>query len=112
MPRAPQSRALLAGRPLAKRRVFSARVSRTRSMPRRRLISTRLTFGTGREPAPGRLPDEGVGGGEIGRAAAGGAIRSSAAAMRGEEGQGLGGSEVAGIVGQGHAAQVAASGTA
>src|ERR1700754_1957101 len=47
MPRAPQSRALLAGRPLAKRSVFSIRMSRIRSMPLRRAISTRLTFGTG-----------------------------------------------------------------
>src|SRR3712207_6733316 len=34
MPRAPQRRALLAGRPRAKRSVLSASVSRTRSMPR------------------------------------------------------------------------------
>src|SRR5262245_46113440 len=47
MPRAPHSSALLAGRPLAKRSVFSIRMSRIRSMPFRRLISTRLTRGTG-----------------------------------------------------------------
>ena len=47
MPRAPQSSALLAGKPLAKRSVFSIRMSRIRSMPLSRLISTRLTRGTG-----------------------------------------------------------------
>src|SRR5919112_4181353 len=47
MPRAPQSRALLAGSPRAKRAVLSARMSRIRSMPRNRLISTRFTLGTG-----------------------------------------------------------------
>src|SRR5215813_10763341 len=43
MPRAPQSSALLAGRPLAKRSVFSIRMSRIRSMPLSRKRSTRLT---------------------------------------------------------------------
>ena len=47
MPRAPQSSALLAGRPAAKRRVFSSSVSRERSMPFRSGSATRLTFGTG-----------------------------------------------------------------
>src|ERR1700733_15828920 len=47
MPRAPQSKALLAGRPSAKRSVFSIRMSRIRSMPLSRPISTRLTRGTG-----------------------------------------------------------------
>ena len=42
MPRAPQSRALLAGRPSAKRSVFS----RIRSTPLSRNSSTRLTRGT------------------------------------------------------------------
>src|SRR6185312_12714872 len=43
MPRAPQSRALLAGRPLANRSEFSIRMSRIRSMPLSRKRSTRLT---------------------------------------------------------------------
>src|SRR4051794_3914747 len=47
MPRAPQSSALLAGRPLAKRSVFSIKMSRRRSMPLSRPSSTRLTRGTG-----------------------------------------------------------------
>ena len=42
-------------------------MSRTRSMPLSSDISTRLTRGTGASRAPSRLPDEGVGGGEIGR---------------------------------------------
>ena len=47
MPRAPQSSALFAGRPLANRSVFSIRMSRIRSMPLSRPRSTRLTRGTG-----------------------------------------------------------------
>ncbi len=47
MPRAPHSSALLAGRPSAKRSVFSIRMSRIRSMPLSRPRSTRLTRGTG-----------------------------------------------------------------
>src|ERR1700712_3071808 len=47
MPRAPHNSALLAGYPLAKRSVFSIRMSRIRSMPLSRLSSTRLTRGTG-----------------------------------------------------------------
>src|SRR5439155_23253686 len=47
MPLAPHRRALLAGRPLANRRVFSIRISRVWSMPRRSSISTRLTLETG-----------------------------------------------------------------
>ena len=43
MPRAPQSSTLLAGRPAAKRSVLSTRMSRTRSTPRIRPMSTRLT---------------------------------------------------------------------
>src|SRR5579863_5964223 len=46
MPRAPHSSALLAGSPLAKRSVFSIRMSRIRSIPFRRPMSTRLTRGT------------------------------------------------------------------
>src|SRR5258706_7908754 len=47
MPRAPHSSALLAGSPLAKRAVFSIRISRIRSIPLSRPRSTRLTRGTG-----------------------------------------------------------------
>src|ERR1700732_1578611 len=47
MPRAPHSSALLAGYPLAKRSVFSIRMSRNRSMPLSSPISTRLTRCTG-----------------------------------------------------------------
>src|ERR1700742_2517508 len=47
MPRAPHNSALLAGRPSAKRSVFSIRMSRNRSIPLSRPRSTRLTRGTG-----------------------------------------------------------------
>src|SRR3954454_6788895 len=47
MPRAPHNSALLAGRPSAKRSVFSIKISRMRSMPLSRNSSTRLTRGTG-----------------------------------------------------------------
>ena len=47
MPRAPHNSALFAGRPRAKRSVFSIRMSRIRSTPFSRSSSTRLTFGTG-----------------------------------------------------------------
>src|SRR5437763_6748444 len=47
MPRAPHSSALFAGRPSAKRSVFSIRMSRIRSMPLSKPSSTRLTLGTG-----------------------------------------------------------------
>ena len=70
MPRAPQSSALLAGRPRAKRSVFSTRRSRTRSMPLSSDISTRLTRRTGASRAVG-VPDKGLGGGEFRRVRAG-----------------------------------------
>ena len=66
MPRAPHSSALLAGRPLANRSVFSNRRSRTRSIPLSRPISTRFTFGTGASVCASARHDEGVGGPEIG----------------------------------------------
>src|SRR6516225_4154227 len=47
MPRAPHKSALFAGKPLAKRSVFSTRTSRTQSIPLSSDISTRLTRGTG-----------------------------------------------------------------
>src|SRR5580658_2877849 len=43
MPRAPHNSALFAGRPRAKRSVFSTKRSRTRSIPLRSDMSTRLT---------------------------------------------------------------------
>src|SRR5262249_34852448 len=46
MPRAPQSSALLAGRPLANRSGFLIRISRIPSMPWSRVSSTRLTRAT------------------------------------------------------------------
>ena len=52
MPRAPHSSALLAGRPRAKRSVFSTRRSRTRSMPLSSDMSTRLTAATGASRRP------------------------------------------------------------
>ena len=66
MPRAPHSSALLAGRPLAKRSVFSISTSRTRSMPLSSDISTRLTRATGAS-RPSGCQTIGVGGGEIGQ---------------------------------------------
>ena len=58
MPRAPQSRALLAGRPAAKRCVFSKSVSRERSIPFKSGRATRLTFGTGCKARRVGMPDE------------------------------------------------------
>src|SRR5256885_1467884 len=82
MPRAPQSSALFAGRPLAKRSVFSISVSRTRSMPLSSVIWTRLTRGTGtsREPCACQMKAsaESKSEFEFGR----GASRSSASAIR------------------------------
>ena len=55
IPRAPHRSALLAGKPRAKRWVFSTRRSRTRSMPRRSERSTRLTRAIGaRSPRSAR----------------------------------------------------------
>ena len=67
MPRAPHSSALLAGRPAAKRRVLSSRMSRTRSMP---TSSSERHVGDRRDRAQlVRLgfPDERVGGVEVDR---------------------------------------------
>ena len=47
IPRAPHRSALLAGKPFAKRSVFSTSTSRTRSMPLSSDISTRFTRATG-----------------------------------------------------------------
>ena len=66
MPRAPHSRALLAGRPSAKRRGVVDRISRTRSMPRSRSDVDAVDLGDrGKAPA-GCVPHEGVGGVELG----------------------------------------------
>src|SRR6266446_6643998 len=53
IPRAPQSSALLAGRPRVKRSVFSTRMSRIRSIPLSSDMWTRLTCGTGSSPRSG-----------------------------------------------------------
>src|SRR5262249_45107651 len=88
MPRAPQSRALLAGRPLAKRSVFSIRMSRIRSMPFNRKRSTRLTRLTslnrpfGCQTKASALPKDPAAAGGGALADKSGAIASSARAMR------------------------------
>ena len=68
MPRAPHSSALLAGRPSAKRSVFSIRMSRIAVDALEQARSTRLTRGTGAS-ASIRMPDKGVGGAEESAAA-------------------------------------------
>ena len=65
MPRAPQSRALLAGRPAAKRSVLASRMSRTRSMPTRSCQRHPGDLGDRAQLLRLRLPDEGVGGAEV-----------------------------------------------
>ena len=82
MPRAPHSSALLAGRPLAKRSVFSISMSRTRSMPLSSVISTRLTRGTGHEPRPCGCQMKASAAAKSGSACGRGASRSSASAIR------------------------------
>ncbi len=72
MPRAPHSMALLAGRPRAKRSVFSTRIVFWRSTPCSSPISTRETLGTGREMPLLRMPDEGVRAVEVERRRRGG----------------------------------------
>jgi hypothetical protein len=79
--RAPQQR-VVGRQALGEAAVFSISVSRARSMPRSSTISTRFTRGRG-QPWPLRVPDKGVGGGEVGRLRGrAGASRSSAAAIR------------------------------
>ena len=82
MPRAPHSSALLAGRPRAKRWVFSTRRSRTRSIPRRSEMSTRLTRATGASAPLSARQMKASAASKSGFAGAGGARRSSASAMR------------------------------
>ena len=67
MPLAPHNRALLAGKPEAKRSVFSMRMSRTRSIPLSSSSATELTFLTGCSVSSGRMPDEGVAALEVAR---------------------------------------------
>ena len=71
MPRAPHSSALLAGRPSAKRRVFSSSVSRAASMPLSSDSGTLAILADRQQAALGRLPDERV-------ARAGAAVRHRA----------------------------------
>ena len=59
MPRAPHSSALLAGRPRAKRWVFSTRRSRTRSIPRRSRKVDAVDARNRRQRLAVRAPDEG-----------------------------------------------------
>ncbi len=76
MPRAPHSNALLAGSPLVNRSVFSIRMSRIRSTPLSRPISTRLTRGTGARRPSGcqtkasAAPSDSAGSAAAGEAAA------------------------------------------
>src|SRR5919109_3262532 len=82
MPRAPQSSALLAGSPRANRSVFSTSVSRMRSIPLSRDISTRLTSATGVSRRPCGCQANASAAAKSGGVGAPGASRSSAAAMR------------------------------
>src|SRR5215211_6014794 len=82
MPRAPHKSALLAGRPRAKRSVFSTSMSRTRSMPLSSDISTRLTRAIGVRRRPSGCQTKASAAAKSGVAGARGARRSSAAAMR------------------------------
>src|SRR5262245_50807489 len=82
MPRAPQRSALLAGRPRAKRSVFSTSTSRMRSMPLSSDISTRLTLATGTSLRPSGCQENASAAANRGAGAASGASRSSAAAIR------------------------------
>src|SRR5664279_218190 len=82
MPRAPHSNALLAGRPLAKRSVFSTSTSRTRSMPLSSDISTRLTRLTGASRRPSGCHTKASAAAKSVSGARCGASRSSAPAMR------------------------------
>src|SRR6185437_4553926 len=81
IPRAPQSSALLAGRPRANRSVFSTSMSRTRSTPFKSDISTRLTCGTGAS-RPSGCQIKASAASRSGAALDGGASRSSATAIR------------------------------
>ena len=82
MPRAPHSSTLLAGSPLAKRRVLSSNMSRTRSIPWSRSRSTRLTFFTGSRYWLSACQTKASAASRSLAGAGLGAKRSSAAAMR------------------------------
>ena len=86
MPRAPQRSALLAGRPRAKRRVLSIRMSRTRSMPCSRARSTRLTRRTGTSRFAVAENTKASAASKSGGLGGVGVRRSSAAAMRSSRG--------------------------
>src|SRR5262249_38396621 len=81
MPRAPQSNALLAGKPLGKRPVFLTRTSGTRSIPFRSDISTRFTWATGAS-RPSGCQINASAAARSARAVRCGARRSSATAIR------------------------------
>ncbi len=82
MPRAPHSRALLAGRPRAKRSVLSISRSRTRSTPWSSEMSTRLTLAIGSSAPRSARQTKASAASKSGRGSGGGARRSSASAMR------------------------------
>src|SRR5271166_1119677 len=82
MPRAPQSSALLAGSPRAKRSVFSTSRSRTRSIPLRRFRSTRLMRFTGASAPRSARQMNASAASKSGANGGAGASRSSASAMR------------------------------
>ena len=100
MPRAPQSSALFAGRPRVKRSVFSTKRSRTRSMPLRSDISTRLTRATGASRRPSGCQTKASALTKSGTAGGGGARRSKASAIRSST------SSVAGVSGPGLALDI------
>ena len=82
IPRAPQSIALLAGNPLAKRRVFSTRMDFWRSTPFSKPISTRETTGTGAREAGTGCQTNASAAERSKAAGGGGAKRSRAPAIR------------------------------
>src|SRR5665213_10469 len=82
MPLAPQSKALLAGKPLAKRVVFSTKVALDWSMPCKRVISTRFTLATGKRPATEPFQTKASALAKLGALACSGAKRAKASAIR------------------------------
>ncbi len=82
MPRAPHSRALFAGSPLANLRVLSMSCSHARSMPLRSCSGWRLTCGTGRNPCGLLCQTKASAAEKSNSVAARGAMRSSAVATR------------------------------
>src|SRR5690606_13316908 len=86
IPRAPQRSALFAGQPAAKRRVFSSRMSRTRSMPRSRERSTALTRCTGSSRSGSACQMNASAASRSDRGGLGGDSRSRAVAIRSSRG--------------------------